>query len=703
MVDCCNPFRSSRRSPFVSAAVSLSLVLLATLLAPSAQSQTWKPLGPEGGDVRALASDPSHPEVVYLGTTDGHIFGSEDGGRHWRLLGLAGSSFNAIVTSIVVDPRHSGTLFASAWTREARGEGGGIYRSNDGGRTWRESGLAGHAVRVLVAAPSDPDTLVAGALDGVFRSRDAGKSWEMITPAGDPELRNFDSLAVHPWDPDIIYAGTFHLPWKTTDGGQDWLAIHDGMTDDSDVLSLAMNASNPDQIFASACSGIYRSDDAGLHWKAVQGIPESSRRTLVIRFDSADPTTLYAGTTEGLWKSTEGGVRWWRISPDDWVVNSLLVIPAIDHAPAPRVLIGTEQQGVLIGSGVADKFEPAFESANDGFDHRRVVSVTLDRGNPGRLGALLANASDPVVATDDDGATWSPLGSGLESKSVRHLFSTPDGWWIAASTGGLMRLDAASGKWIRAGTLAEPGQARLVPIAAADRRAKSVAIPFHATVNDLAFSENLWFAATEDGLFTSGDVGASWTPLHFSSLPLPVDSVRVSDDGKKIRVVSMHSMIFSEDAGWSWKWHDLPLGSYGALGLEIANETTMLATSPTGLYISRDAGETWKKVQAGLPASPINDILVRPDLWAVSIGKGGLYLSRDGGTNWSRLENPAGAPKTDSFPALGAGLGSDRIYAGSANEGLYLLDFSRPSTSGSTANSLHSHRTSEKQRKAGFK
>ena len=307
-----------------------------------------------------------HPNFVYLGTTDGHIFGSEDGGRHWQLLGLAGLARNATVTAILVDPHDSEILFASTWTREKEGEGGGIYRSTDRGRTWQASGLFGHAVRALVAAPSDPDILVAGALDGVFRSRDGGKNWEMITPANDPELRNFDSLAIDPQDPEIIYAGTFHLPWKTVDGGRDWAAIHEGMIDDSDVLSLAVNPSNPQQVFASACSGIYRSDDAGAHWKRVQGIPDSSKRTLVIRFDPGRTNTLYAGTTDGLWKSTDAGARWHRVSPDSWVVNALAVLPTNDELNSveamsaepisAHTLIGTEQQGVLVSDSCDGQF-----------------------------------------------------------------------------------------------------------------------------------------------------------------------------------------------------------------------------------------------------------------------------------------------------------------------------------------------------------
>ncbi len=673
-----HPFHCSRRS--LSILPVFLLFLSATVIAPSAKSQTWKPLGPDGGDVRTLASDPSRPNFVYLGTTDGHVFRSEDGGRHWQLLGLAGTAHNAIVTAILVDPRDSDVLFASIWTREKQGEGGGIYRSTDRGRSWHPAGLVGHAVRAFVAAPSDPDTLVAGALDGVFSSRDAGKTWEMITPVNDPELRNFDSLAIDPQDPEIIYAGTFHLPWKTVDGGRDWAAIHEGMIDDSDVLSLAVNPSNPEQVFASACSGIYRSDDAGAHWKRIQGIPDSSKRTLVIRFDPGETNTLYAGTTDGLWKSTEGGARWRRVSPSNWVVNALAVLPTA-NAPKPdelmapeqsyaHVVIGTEQQGVMLSSGTADNFEPA----NEGFDHRRVVSLVVDRENPGRLGAVLANASDAVVVSDDAGETWAPLGSGLTPASVRRLFSTPAGWYVAVASGGLLHLDIKSGRWVREGLVSETSVSSASALHSVPARVKPAPTAmFSVVVDDLTFSDAAWFAATEEGLFKSSDAGKSWSRVSFSSLPLPVDSVRVSQDGAEIRIVSSHAMVFSTDAGRSWQWHDLPLESYGALRLEIADASTLLATSPSGLYISRDNGATWTKAQSGLPASAVNDLLVRPEFWVVSSETGGLYISRDRGANWSRIESTTSA-HADYFPVIDAGFATDSIYAASANESLFLVE-----------------------------
>src|ERR1700728_5297512 len=69
------------------------------------QAQAWRAIGPAGGDVRALASDPAHPEVLYLGTTDGAIFASRDAGANWQQLGAAGEKKNAGGGGIIWGPR----------------------------------------------------------------------------------------------------------------------------------------------------------------------------------------------------------------------------------------------------------------------------------------------------------------------------------------------------------------------------------------------------------------------------------------------------------------------------------------------------------------------------------------------------------------------------------------------------------------------
>jgi len=650
----------------------LAVAALGLLAGMPSQAQTWKPMGPLGGDVRSLAADPSHPERVYLGTTDGYVFGSHDAGNIWERLGLAGS-INAVVTAIVVDPRDSGIVFAASWTREKNGEGGGVSISGDGGRTWHESGLVGHAVRALAQAPSEPNRLVAGALDGIFVSHDLGRSWERISPAGDSELRNFDSLAIDPQNPAIIYAGTFHLAWKTTDEGKHWQPIHGGMLDDSDVLSLTMDARNPQRIFAGACSGIYRSDHAGLSWKKLEGMPDSSRRTPVIRQDLSAPAVLYAGTTKGLWKSKDDGATWRRVSSDEWSVNAILIEPILANqeagasASGERVLLGTEMQGVLASDDGGEHFEPA----NAGFRHRHVVSMAMDRDRTGHMTAVLGNAPETLVETENGGRSWSALGKGLNSNGVRKIYSSPNGWWAALDSGGLARFDPGQSVWVRVGTISENKMLAGVNSANPPARGK---LAFEASVNDIAFGDREWFAATEEGLFMTRDSGVTWFAVPAGAAGLPIRSVRVSADAQRLRIVSAAGMLFSDDAGVSWEWHDLPPGSGDALRLEWAVNNTLLAAARNGLYVSRDGGANWRKLQQGLPAVAADDLLIRPGLWLVSLQTGGLFASRDAGANWLRLSEADGIAQDLEFPILMSENETGLVYVSSSAGELYESD-----------------------------
>jgi photosystem II stability/assembly factor-like uncharacterized protein len=621
-----------------------------------------------------LAVDPSRPARIFLGTADGHIFGSEDSGAHWTLLGRASSRLDAVITAIVVDPRDGNAMFASSWTRDAVASGG-IFHSADGGRTWASAGLAGQAVRALAMAQSDPSILVAGTLDGVYRSLDGAKSWERISPEHHEELRNFDSLAIDPRDPQIIYAGTFHLPWKTSDGGRNWRPIHEGMIDDSDVMSILIDEGNPRRVYASACSGIYRSDDSAAQWRKIQGIPYTARRTYAISQDPKRPANVYAATSEGLWKTADAGMTWRRTTPETWVVNTVVV----SEGNPGRVLIGTEEMGVL----ASDDGGEHFQEANSGYDHRQILALGLDSNRPGRILAVLAHAPEPVLATEDDGRTWSPLGPGLRADQALRVYSAPDAaWWVSMARGGLMRYDSARKTWMRAGTVlggaADAKEGLLRSGRRAAVRATSGARPLQDVVTDMAFSSKQWYAATSSGLFVSTDRGGTWTPRAVGPLTsLPVQSVRVSADGVRIRVVSLRGLVFSDDGGNSWAWHDLPLSSGGAVTLDDlpGNENTLIASAHNGLYISRDAGKTWQQAASGLPSTPVQDFAATGPVFVASMRTGGLYVSSDSGRTWERVP---GTLADGFFAAVTPSNQTGVIFAASTTEGLYQVEWPGP-------------------------
>lgn len=628
----------------ISRVIRWAIVACAALLPLRAGAQNWRPLGPTGGEVFSLAMDQHNPKTIYLGCADGHIFVSHDGGDHWQILARAGTSQNAVVSTIVVDASHPQRLYASTWTRELHGEGGGVFRSTDAGLHWTSAGLDGHAIRALVQAPSDPKELAAGALDGVFLSRDEGASWRRISPANDAELHNIDSIAIDPENPQVIYAGTFHLPWKTTDGGAHWFPIHSGMIDDSDVFSLLVDRETPQRVFASACSGIYRSENGGASWIKIQGIPFSARRTHIVLQDPSRPEIVYAGTTEGLWKTADGGSNWALVTPANWVINSMVIEPG-----SGRVVIGTDQMGVL----ASDDGGQFFQVSNSGFNHRQITALAADPRRPGHLFAALANAPETMMETGDNGRTWFPMGGELTSTDILAAYASPEGWLVALKRGGLVLYSRRRREWRALGQGGKAGGQTL-----------------RAVVNGLALTRARWFAATSRGLFVSSDSGESWAAMRLSGSRLPAEAVVASSDGHTLWVVSSGGMLYSNNSGATWRWRDLPIQSSGVIGLQSGGGGLLLASSERGLYISRDDGAAWTLAGHGLPASPPQDLAVDGAEWFATMRDGGIYVSRDAGSTWMRAE---GTFAEGLFPVVLKDEAAHGVYAASATEGVYLF------------------------------
>src|SRR5581483_2481389 len=174
----------------------------------------FKAAGPEGGDVRKLAVVPDNPDRIFLGTSSGRLYVSDDRGRTWTRFAHLGEGFDYVLDNIEIDPTNSQVMYVAGWSIE--GKTGEVFRSKDGGHTWKSlDGMKGKSVHALHLAPSNPKVLVAGALDGVYRSNDMGDHWSRISPEDHAGIKDIASIAVDPQNPDVVYAGTWHLAWKT--------------------------------------------------------------------------------------------------------------------------------------------------------------------------------------------------------------------------------------------------------------------------------------------------------------------------------------------------------------------------------------------------------------------------------------------------------------------------------------------------------
>jgi photosystem II stability/assembly factor-like uncharacterized protein len=685
----------------------LTLVFL-LLLAMSAHAQSWRQVGPAGGDVQSLAAVPGSTRTLFLGTSDGHVFGSQDAGEHWELLGRIGEHHDDVIMSMMVDSRSASTLYATSWTFSSHG--GGVYRSADAGHTWQLIGLEGRTVRAIAQAPSRPDTLVAGATDGVYRSEDSGKNWKRISPENHQDLRNFDSIAIDPHDPNTIYAGTYHLPWKTVDGGKTWNPVHQGMVDDSDVMSITIDQNNSSHVFASACSGIYQSSDGGAAWTKFKGIPNDSRRTVHILQDPKRPLTVYAATTEGLWKTPDGGANWHLVTPATWSILSML----IDPENSDRLILGTERLGIE----VSDNGGQTYRAANQGFSHRRIADAAVDPQHPERALVVLTSNFEPLLETSDAGRSWTPLATGLKSGPPRHVFASPDGWFAAPGPGGLMRYDVSKSSWISVNQLieksapAQPGRAvaakkvsssnstgpgsqardSKMPANSQASVALKSTVPFHARVNDMAFSRYDWYAATEDGLFVSRDRGLNWSHVSLTPVqsvaattaasPSPVRAVRIGGNSY-VWALGLRQLEFSGDGGKTWISRALPFEPRGPVHFQPLDESTIVLASDHGVFQSRDAGESWH--QANLTELSIDDLAPVRGALVVSTARGALFLSRDAGKTWGKMIGPNSESALSAIRSRDAG---NQLVVASATEGLFVLDMG--SASSASADSMES-------------
>jgi photosystem II stability/assembly factor-like uncharacterized protein len=614
---------------------NLLITLVFTLACVAALSAgQWKALGPDGGDVRSLAHDPRNPDHIYLGTSTGSIFLSEDGGRNWARYAHLGTGDDYVLDHIAINPQDPKNIFVAAWSVENQ-QAGDFFRSSNGGKTWENiPAMHGKSIRAMAIAASDPKVVVVGALDGVFRSKNAGDTWERMSPAAHGEIKNIESIAIDPKNPDVVYAGTWHLAWKTDDGGASWHKINKGMIDDSDVFSIIVDYSNPSVVFASACSGIYRSDSGGDLFRKLQGIPFSARRTRVLKQDPSNPNTVYAGTTEGLWKTTDSGKTWKHVTNSEIVVNDVM----IDPRNASRVMLATDRSGVMASEDGAQ----TFTASNHGYAHRYVTSILADKSDPNSILVGVVNDREwgGVFYSQDGGQHWLQKSTGLGGRDVFSLKQSSNGDLVAGTNKGIFFLARNASAWQPINTILTE-KVSYKP-AKKGTKGKPVATKtstrsvLDAKVNDIEFSSTRWLAATSVGLFSSTNQGKSWTggPVMGKS-----DFVAVEGHENMMAAATRTNVLVSTDEGATWKQGSLASYVTSIRTVTIAPDGQIMVASREGAFRSSDSGATWEHMVNGLPDKNISSISYDPSnkrLLATSMATGVVFESRDSGRNWRR-------------------------------------------------------------------
>lgn len=597
--------------------VLLCLLLLPCVLATRAVAVDWLPFGPYGGDARSFAADPKDPKHLYLGTTNGWIYESQDGGGSWKRLARVGRRDDLVIDHIQVDRADPKHLLAGVWVLGQTD--GGLFQSKDQGRSWTESAdLKGQSVRSLAGAMSDPKLFVAGTLDGIYRTTDGGEHWKLISPDGSKEIHEVESVAIDPKDASTIYAGTWHLPWKTSDGGEHWNNIKEGVIDDSDVFSIILDPKDPKIVYASACSGIYKSESGGDKFQKVQGIPSTARRTRVLMQSPTELETVYAGTTEGLFRTMDGGKSWTRTTGPEVIVNDVLV----DPTNTKHVLISTDRGGVL----ASEDGGTSFQASNAGFTVRQVASYVADSRSPSTVYISVLNDKDwgGVFESTDGSLSWTQQSAGLEGRDVFSLGQASDGTLIAGTSHGIYQ--RKNSQWKRAEKIDLSGSSADRPRPAASRKAapkqgkahgrraaikaaprktarsvtpvRSPSAPVNPAFDGSTFAiatvGETVYAATTQGLLSSGTAGESWKIVPgLEAQPYQF----VAGERSLIAAATLHVLLKSSDGGATWSAATLPQGVTQITAMTVDDSGGIWVGGREGVWVSPDAGSKWNQVK----------------------------------------------------------------------------------------------------------
>src|SRR5690348_4594861 len=312
------------------------------------RSLLWRSIGPHrGGRVVAVAGHPTEPGTFYFGGCAGGVWKTTSGGALWEIVS-DGYFTTSAVGAIAVAPSSPGVIYVGTGEATIRGNvshGDGVYKSNDGGASWRNVGLADtRHIGAIVVHPTNPEIAYVAALGhawgpnaerGVFRTRDGGATWQKVLFKS--ENAGAIDLAMDPNQPDILYATiwqTRRYPhalvsggeesglWRSTDGGDTWEDISRAKGLPSSgiygKLGVAASPAQPGRVWAiieaadkdgKDAGGLYRSEDWGGTWERVNDKMDLRKRPWYYMHIFADPCDADTVWILNLrcWKSTDCG------------------------------------------------------------------------------------------------------------------------------------------------------------------------------------------------------------------------------------------------------------------------------------------------------------------------------------------------------------------------------------------------------------
>jgi len=301
----------------------------------------WRNIGPyRGGRSLGAAGSPGRPNEYYFGATGGGLWKTVDGGTEWFPV-TDGQVTSSSVGAVAVAETNPDIVYIGMGEVQLRGsitQGDGVYKTTDGGKTWRHLGLEEtQAVARIRIHPTNPDIVYVAALGhpygdnperGVFKSTDGGNTWKKTLFVS--EKAGAVDLIIDRNNPKVLYASTWQVYrkawkmwgggpdcklWKSTDGGETWLDLtqNPGMPEGPiGKIGVTVSPADSNRVWAIVEAnegGVFRSDDAGKTWTRTNDERKLRQRAFYYSRIYADPWNkdIVYGLNTGLYKSTDGG------------------------------------------------------------------------------------------------------------------------------------------------------------------------------------------------------------------------------------------------------------------------------------------------------------------------------------------------------------------------------------------------------------
>ena len=581
--------------------------------------QTWTHLGlRDGQQIPQIIVDPWNPDRLFVAVL-GHPYGpnaergiyrSTDGGLNFER--VLYKDENTGGSELAFDPSNPDIVYAGLW--ESRqgpwenaawsGPGGGLFKSTDGGTTWRKLDVVPSpdaVVQINIGiAPSNSRRIYAAAAlsrgTGFFRSDDAGETWARTSDnrqAARIGGGDLPRIAVHPMDPDIVFV-TSVVSWKSTDGGRTFRAFK-GAPGGDDYQNLWINPTNPDVILYASDQGASITVNGGETWSSWYNQPTA--QLYHVAADNAFPYRVYSGQQEsgsaGVSSRGDDG----RITFREWhpVGVDEYGYAAPDPLDPDIVYGGARVTRYDRRTGQVQSVGPKPVRAADWRTIRTqpVVFSTVDPH-------ALYFASNTLWKTRDGGHSWQQISPDL----------TRETWAVPPSVGKYR--DDPSAKPARRGVI-------------------YTIAPSYVDIN------RIW-VGTDDGLIhVTADGGQHWTDVTPPGL-VPWAKVSVMDAGRfdaktayaavnTIRLDDMRAHIFrTHDGGKTWAEivSGIPRGTtVNAVREDPVRRGLLFAGTEQEVFVSFDDGDHWQSLRLNMAASSVRDIIIKDDdLVAATHGRG---------------------------------------------------------------------------------